>query len=401
MVKKSISASTRGLARPNDLSPQSLDDSFMESQSKKMSYLESRGHKSLDADSQNSEMAESFSDLHLKTPNPSSGSSHPSTPQVPYNSSTHLIRSNQTIQNSSSSANKDYKQAVMKFKQNFEMPDEEKLVNWYSCAFIENLMVWQGWIYLSQNHCCFYSYLLGKSKKFIVPWTDIKNLERKETVLLPESIIVEIRQNSSSFGSHGNNNHSKFKFTNFMTDTKSVYNDMKRLTEQAMRSLIDHDSSFNNSLFGNNFDMTASYDSNFGGGGGGSNNNNNVFGNKYGNNLSSNALGSGAGNDRNPSSSSNQNRLKRQLDARAKSFRYINFFRLPKNEILDGFVPCSLWLNYDKKAAAGTLYLSQNYACFSDGKEGVAVVIPLRNVGLIERSDSSSLPKVSFALLYS
>ena len=113
------------------------------------------------------------------------------------------------------------------------MPDEEKLVNWYSCAYIENLMVWQGWMYLSQNHCCFYSYLLGKSRNFIIRWTDIKNLDRIETVFLPESIVIEIRQNS-------NVDKNKIKFSNFMTDTRAVYNDMKRLIDQAMRSLIDH-----------------------------------------------------------------------------------------------------------------------------------------------------------------
>lgn len=90
----------------------------------------------------------------------------------------------------------DYKEAILKFRQTFNMPVEEKLVNWYSCALIDKL-VWQGWIYLSQNHCCFYNYFLGKEHKLIIRWTDVRNLTKTDTVILPESIVIEVRQNAS------------------------------------------------------------------------------------------------------------------------------------------------------------------------------------------------------------
>ena len=212
------------------------------------------------------------------------------------------------------------------------MPDEEKLVNWYSCAFIETVP-WQGWMYLSQNHCCFYSYLLGKSKKIIIRWTDIKNLDRIEPVFLPESIVIEVRQNSSQAQrtqsrtqskNQNKNQNATIKFSNFMTDSRDVYKDIKRLIDQAMRSLIDHDLS--QGLMGQ---------ANFA-------NNGNVL--SHHKDVSS--------------------VLKRQMDARAKSVRYIHYFRLPREELLDGFVPCSLWVNFanKKEAVGGTLYLSQNYA---------------------------------------
>lgn len=42
------------------------------------------------------------------------------------------------------------------------MPEEEKLVNYYSCSYWKGKVPRQGWLYLSINHLCFYSYLLGK-----------------------------------------------------------------------------------------------------------------------------------------------------------------------------------------------------------------------------------------------
>lgn len=44
----------------------------------------------------------------------------------------------------------------------FGMPEEEKLVNYYSCSYWKGRVPRQGWLYLSVNHLCFYSFLLGK-----------------------------------------------------------------------------------------------------------------------------------------------------------------------------------------------------------------------------------------------
>ena len=86
---------------------------------------------------------------------------------------------------------KEFKEAVLKFRQTFAMPAEEKLVNWYSCAIVKNKIPWQGWIYLSQNHCCFYSYVLGKETKLSIRWTDVKDLNRVENIFLPEGIQID------------------------------------------------------------------------------------------------------------------------------------------------------------------------------------------------------------------
>ena len=40
----------------------------------------------------------------------------------------------------------------------------------------------QGWLYLSINHMCFYSFMLGKESKIIVRWVDVKV---KLSILMP------------------------------------------------------------------------------------------------------------------------------------------------------------------------------------------------------------------------
>lgn len=49
----------------------------------------------------------------------------------------------------------------------FGMPEEEKLVNYYSCSYWKGRVPRQGWLYLSVNHLCFYSFLLGKEGEIV------------------------------------------------------------------------------------------------------------------------------------------------------------------------------------------------------------------------------------------
>lgn len=55
----------------------------------------------------------------------------------------------------------------MKMRKLFGMPEEEKLVNYYSCSYWKGRVPRQGWLYLSVNHLCFYSFLLGKEGEIV------------------------------------------------------------------------------------------------------------------------------------------------------------------------------------------------------------------------------------------
>lgn len=58
----------------------------------------------------------------------------------------------------------------------------------------------QGWLYLSLNHMCFYSYIFGGETKIILRWTDVTALEKTNTFVAPESIHVSTRHTEVRMG---------------------------------------------------------------------------------------------------------------------------------------------------------------------------------------------------------
>jgi len=54
-----------------------------------------------------------------------------------------------------------FREALLRFHKWFELPTKEKLVTYYSCSYWRGRVPCQGWLYLSTNFLCFYSYLLG------------------------------------------------------------------------------------------------------------------------------------------------------------------------------------------------------------------------------------------------
>ena len=63
-----------------------------------------------------------------------------------------------------------FRSVSFKFRKLFNVPEQEKLVNYYSCSYWHNRIPRQGWIYLSVNFICFYSFLLGKETRVIIKY---------------------------------------------------------------------------------------------------------------------------------------------------------------------------------------------------------------------------------------
>uniref|UniRef100_A0A665URB7 TBC1 domain family member 8B n=1 Tax=Echeneis naucrates TaxID=173247 RepID=A0A665URB7_ECHNA len=83
-----------------------------------------------------------------------------------------------------------FREALLRFEKWFELPPEEKLVTYYSCSYWKGKVPCQGWLYLSTNFLCFYSYLLGAEVKLVISWDEIWRLEKTTNVILTESIHV-------------------------------------------------------------------------------------------------------------------------------------------------------------------------------------------------------------------
>ncbi|XP_051530459.1 TBC1 domain family member 8B isoform X2 [Myxocyprinus asiaticus] len=86
-----------------------------------------------------------------------------------------------------------FREVVLRFERLFGLPQREKLVTYFSCSYWRGRVPNQGWIYLSTNFLCFYSYMLGNEVKLVFPWDDISRLERTSSVFLTESIRVRVR----------------------------------------------------------------------------------------------------------------------------------------------------------------------------------------------------------------
>ncbi|XP_053232939.1 TBC1 domain family member 9B isoform X1 [Podarcis raffonei] len=224
-----------------------------------------------------------------------------------------------------------FKEAELKMRKQFGMPEVEKLVNYYSCSYWKGRVPRQGWLYLTVNHLCFYSFLLGKEVTLIVQWVDVTQLEKNATLLFPECIKVSTRDSELYFSMFLNINET-FKL-------------MEQLANIAMRQLFDNKGYVEDMLL--------------------------------------------------PKPSKplkNISALKRDLDARAKNEWYRASFRLPKDERLDGHTDCTLWTPFNKIHIPGQMFVSNNYICFaSKAEEACHLIIPLREVTIVEKADSSSV----------
>uniref|UniRef100_A0A672GFR5 TBC1 domain family member 9B n=1 Tax=Salarias fasciatus TaxID=181472 RepID=A0A672GFR5_SALFA len=213
----------------------------------------------------------------------------------------------------------------------FGMPNEEKLVNYYSCSYWKGRVPRQGWLYLSVNHLCFYSFLLGKEVTLVVPWTEVTQLEKNATLLFPESVRVSTR-------------HTEHFFSVFL-NINDTFKLMEQLANIAMRQLLDNE----------------------------------AF-------LADRSLPKPCKTLKNVSA------LKRDFDARAKNERYRAMFRLTQDERLDGHTDCTLWTPFAKMHVVGQLFISNNYICFNSREEDLCqLIIPLREVSIVEKADSSSV----------
>uniref|UniRef100_UPI0035902CD9 TBC1 domain family member 9-like isoform X2 n=1 Tax=Myxine glutinosa TaxID=7769 RepID=UPI0035902CD9 len=235
-----------------------------------------------------------------------------------------------------------FREATMRFCHLFAMPEAERLVTFVSCSYWKGRVPRHGWLYLSLNHACFYSFLLGKEVKLILPWVEVRCLEKKATVLFPEGIEVSTRD-------------SVYHFSMFLNVGDS-YGLMELLADRAARQLLDTDSIMELKKFCED-------------------------------STSSSASHDGFG-------------LKGDLEAMERNYRYQLRFSLPRCENMQMEAECSLWLAVEKNHVQGQLYTSQSYLCFAASEDSLpSLVIPLREVVMIEAATNSNVLPNALAVI--
>lgn len=235
----------------------------------------------------------------------------------------------------------EFRSTTQKFIKLFELPADEKLVNYYTCSYWIKRMPYQGVLYLSVNHLAFYSKFLSRETKVLLKWHDITLIERNNSIIFTDTIIVTTKEQTYEFS--------------MFARTSETYSLIEQLANLAMKQIMNNDdgdispvsSVIKSDLYTINRDR--------------------------------------------PSGKSPH--LKRELDARALSETYRRVFRLPSKEKLDGFIPCTLFTPYNKQSVSGKLYLFDDYVCFASKANipnQVTVIIPFREVTFIEKIQQSN-----------
>ncbi|KAH8360288.1 hypothetical protein KR200_000539 [Drosophila serrata] len=221
----------------------------------------------------------------------------------------------------------DVKVMTSQFRQIFKMPEEEQLVNSYSATYVKNKIPRQGTLYISMNHVCFYSYMLGQEIKRIIRCAELEDISRNANTIYLKTT-----------------NNMTYNFT-MLFNAREAHLLIEQLNKMAIKQLIhDPDS------------PVVDHDpSNFA---------------RLGNKVSKKPV------------------LLRDLTARQKSEEFRIHFRLPQSEIIDGKIKANIWTPYSKRFNAGYIYLSPNFFCFrSDVKDLVSVVIPMKTIKSVEKKD--------------
>ncbi|XP_066863188.1 TBC1 domain family member 8 isoform X3 [Kogia breviceps] len=120
-----------------------------------------------------------------------------------------------------------FREALVKFEARFNFPEAEKLVTYYSCCCWKGRVPRQGWLYLSINHLCFYSFFLGKELKLVVPWVDIQKLERTSNVFLTDTIRITTQNKERDFS--------------MFLNLDEVFRIMEQLADVTLRRLLDNE----------------------------------------------------------------------------------------------------------------------------------------------------------------
>ncbi|XP_065900835.1 TBC1 domain family member 9-like isoform X2 [Dysidea avara] len=214
-----------------------------------------------------------------------------------------------------------FKEIETRFHSLFNLPPEEKLVNYYSCSYWKGTLPKQGWMYLSINHLCFYAFFMGNEIKLVLRWSEITKLEIQAHKLSGSGIMI---------------------CTAALTDHFAMFANIQESFE-----LIQQLTTLSNSdiLSGSLIDTSASI-------------------------VETMRM---ASNRHIP--------LNQQLALYKQRTQYRLLFRLPDHEILHAMCNCTLWHITTKGLIAGSLYLSPHYLCFTSKLQGALwTVIPLREI---------------------
>lgn len=89
-----------------------------------------------------------------------------------------------------------------------------------TCSYVKNKIPNQGNLYISLNHICFYSYMLGSETKRVIRFAELEDIKRHGQIIYLKTV---------------NNMH--YNFT-LLKDVKEAYGLIEQLNKMAIQQLI-------------------------------------------------------------------------------------------------------------------------------------------------------------------
>ncbi|KAJ1679606.1 GTPase activating protein (GAP), partial [Spiromyces aspiralis] len=255
---------------------------------------------------------------------------------------------------SSLGASRKMREATRAFRQAFDFGQDEVLVNYYSCNLQKGIGN-QGWLYLSENHLCFYSYVLDRETKVCIELKDIEKLTKRSTMIgmREDGIEVVTRKGETTL------------FNNLF-HRDETYDLIKQLTANAVKRILQNSEFTSSSSRHDDFDQA-------GQGGGIVRSAEVVPGTKWG-----------------AAASRGNRNLAENLKQQKRDEAYHIEFDLPNTEsVLASIGHAGLMVPGRVEIYSGTLYISNSFVSFSSTDyRGCRFTLPLAAIQRIERLNS-------------
>ncbi|KAJ3086470.1 hypothetical protein HK102_013072 [Quaeritorhiza haematococci] len=281
------------------------------------------------------------------------------------------------------SADAKFRAAARSWRQIFRLPESERLVAFYSCAYHKKLIN-QGWMYISMSYICFYSFIFGVETKVVIELKDVQELakDKSKRGVFQDAIRIVTKNEQTHFFSNLFHRDETFELLEHLTNIamqkllKATSTDpAPGLAFQQQSSQSQEQNEGSEMLFANTNTASA-------------------------NSSPTNPTASlNTANSKPQSSTSALQRaistgsrpLKQSFEEQKRNAKFQATFNLPPNERLLEEINAVCSVSGTQTSQRGRLYLSDTFMCFlSDARYQCQVVLPFFAVKRVERINAQN-----------
>ncbi|KAI9327546.1 rab-GTPase-TBC domain-containing protein [Obelidium mucronatum] len=252
-----------------------------------------------------------------------------------------------------------FRAASRAWRQIFKLPETERLVNFYSCAYHKKLIN-QGWLYLSLSYLCFYSFVLGVETRIVIELKDIEELHKDKSKrgVFSDALRIVTKNKTEHIFSNLFTRDETYDLLEHLTII-SMHRLMKCTLTDPAPGLTNQEQEQQEQLALQRLETDASL------------------------NSRASIIGLGlVGPD------GKQLPLKQAFEAQKRDSKYQNQFCLPPTERLMSEISaiCTISISGDQTNIHGTLYISSTFLCFaSTTRYQAQIVLPFFAIKRVER----------------